>query len=351
MKNMKITFLSIVACFVSAASFGLTVDQLDGSTPIVMAAGEGTGTVSIASYSVVTGLVNSTIGSVVPVVSNALETAEVALDAATNAVPMTRTINGKTLDSDITLSADDVAAIHQRGIIGVGGEYYTYPLIVGNPLVNGPRTYLGNGEFYIQYVGDHIGGSLYNKCLITLSPTGMVTQASDGTPNMFLWPDTTTLSPMVKRDELSATNSALSLMIESKPSYQSVTDSVSSVSASLISSHNTNDTSHTALFAGKANVEAVVTGEVVTASAGNRYFWSSGTNVVLSVDLVSGQVVNLAKLNNTATNSIAAIGAVGWEWTGGDMTNTIPAGKSMTFGFLVDAATGKTNAYATGVSK
>ncbi len=33
------------------------------------------------------------------------------------------------------------------------------------------------------------------------------------------------------------------------------------------------------------------------------------------------------------------------------MTNTIAAGKSMTFGFLVDAATGKTNAYATGVSK
>jgi len=72
---------------------------------------------------------------------------------------------------------------------------------------------------------------------------------------------------------------------------------------------------------------------------------------VLRVGLTSGQVVNLAKLNNTATNSIKAIGQAGWEWTGGEMTNTITAGKSMTFGFLVDAATGKTNAYATGVSK
>ncbi len=103
--------------------------------------------------------------------------------------------------------------------------------------------------------------------------------------------------------------------------------------------------------AGKADAETVVTGAVGTASAGNRYFWTSATNVVLSVNLTSGQVVNLAKLNNTATNSIKAIGQVGWEWTGGDMTNTIPAGKSMTFGFLIDAATGKTNAYATGVSK
>ncbi len=102
---------------------------------------------------------------------------------------------------------------------------------------------------------------------------------------------------------------------------------------------------------GHAMAEQVVSGAVCTASAGNRYFWTSATNVVLSVNLTSGQVVNLAKLNNTATNSITAIGQAGWEWTGGDMTNTIAAGKSMTFGFLVDAATGKTNAFATGVSK
>ena len=103
--------------------------------------------------------------------------------------------------------------------------------------------------------------------------------------------------------------------------------------------------------AGKADAETVVSGAVGTASAGNRYFWTSATNVVLRVNLTGGQVVNLAKLNNTGATSITAIGAVGWEWTGGDMTNTIPAGKSMTFGFLVDAATGTTNAYATGVSK
>lgn len=102
---------------------------------------------------------------------------------------------------------------------------------------------------------------------------------------------------------------------------------------------------------GHAIAEQVVSGAVCTAASGYRYFWTSATNVVLSVNLTSGQVVNLAKLNNTATNSITAIGQVGWEWTGGDMTNTIAAGKSMTFGFLVDAATGKTNAYATGVSK
>jgi hypothetical protein len=135
----------------------------------------------------------------------------------------------------------------------------------------------------------------------------------------------------------------------------------------LVSGHNADAEAHVELFAayattgavaavqaavaGKADAETVVSGAVGTASAGNRYFWTTATNVVLSVNLTSGQVVNLAKLNNTATNSITAIGAVGWEWTGGEMTNTIPAGKSMTFGFLVDAATGKTNAYATGVSK
>ena len=106
-----------------------------------------------------------------------------------------------------------------------------------------------------------------------------------------------------------------------------------------------------ALLNAKQTAETVVTGAVGTASAGNRYFWTTATNVTLSVNLSGGQVVNLAKLNNTGTNSITAIGAAGWEWTGGDMTNTITAGKSMTFGFLVDPSNGKTNAYATGVSK
>jgi len=102
---------------------------------------------------------------------------------------------------------------------------------------------------------------------------------------------------------------------------------------------------------GKQSTEGIVTGAVVTATSGNRYYWASGTNVTLSVELTAGEVVNLAKINNTATNSITAIGQIGWEWTGGDMTNTITAGKSMTFGFLVDAVTGKTNAYATAVSQ
>jgi hypothetical protein len=99
-----------------------------------------------------------------------------------------------------------------------------------------------------------------------------------------------------------------------------------------------------------ATVEQVVTGAVRTVTSGNRYFFTTSTNVTLSASLTGGQVVNLAKISNTATNSISAIGQVGWEWTGGVMTNTITAGKSMTFGFLVDPSNGKTNAYATGVS-
>jgi hypothetical protein len=102
--------------------------------------------------------------------------------------------------------------------------------------------------------------------------------------------------------------------------------------------------------AGGQLAETVVTGAVRTVTSGNRYFFTTSTNVTLSASLTGGQVVNLAKINNTATNSISAIGQVGWEWTGGVMTNTITAGKSMTFGFLVDPSNGKTNAYVTGVS-
>jgi len=102
----------------------------------------------------------------------------------------------------------------------------------------------------------------------------------------------------------------------------------------------------------KANAETIYTGAVCPASSGTQYYWTTATNVTLSVGtLTAGKPVNIAKINNSSTNSITAIGEVGWEWTGGEMTNTIPAGKSMTFGFLIDAATGKTNAYATGVSK
>lgn len=102
----------------------------------------------------------------------------------------------------------------------------------------------------------------------------------------------------------------------------------------------------------KANAETIYTGAVCPASSGTQYYWTTGTNVTLSVGTISsGGTVSIAKLNNTATNSIIAIGQAGWEWTGGSYTNTITAGKSMTFGFLVDPSNGKTNAYATGVSK
>ena len=104
--------------------------------------------------------------------------------------------------------------------------------------------------------------------------------------------------------------------------------------------------------AGKADAETVVSGAVGTASAGNRYFWTTETNVVLSVNLTAGQVVNYAALRNTATNAITATASTsGWKWTGGSMTNTIPAGKMMTFGWAVDPTTGNTNAYATAASE
>ena len=119
-----------------------------------------------------------------------------------------------------------------------------------------------------------------------------------------------------------------------------------------IAGHNADTTAHAGLFAGKQDSETIYTGAVCPASEGTRYYWASGTNVALSVGTISdGGTVNIAKLNNTATNSITAIGKAGWVWTGGDTTNTITAGKSMTFGFLVDPSNGKTNAYATGVSK
>ena len=101
----------------------------------------------------------------------------------------------------------------------------------------------------------------------------------------------------------------------------------------------------------KQDSESVYTGAVCPASSGTQYYWTTGTNVTLSVGtLTAGKPVNIAKLNNTSTNSITAIGKAGWVWTGGEMTNTITAGKSMTFGFLIDPSNGETNAYATGVS-
>ena len=99
-----------------------------------------------------------------------------------------------------------------------------------------------------------------------------------------------------------------------------------------------------------ATVEQVVTGEVVTVSSGNRYFFTTATNVTLTASLTGGQVINYIALRNTATNSVTAIGDAGWKWTGGAMTNTIPASTMMTFGFACNPFTGVTNAYATAAS-
>jgi hypothetical protein len=98
---------------------------------------------------------------------------------------------------------------------------------------------------------------------------------------------------------------------------------------------------------GKANVPTISTGTVSTVSAGVDYWWTTDTNVTLSVALTSGQKSEFAHLRNSATNSILAMGPGTWRWTGGSMTNTIAAGKSMTFGFAVSALDGSTNAWAT----
>jgi len=103
--------------------------------------------------------------------------------------------------------------------------------------------------------------------------------------------------------------------------------------------------------AGAAVAETVVTGAVVTVQSGGRYFFTTDTNVVLSASLTGGQVVNLAIIRNTATNAITATAeSSAWKWTGGTMTNSIPAGTMMTFGWACNPFTGATNCYATAAS-
>jgi hypothetical protein len=97
-------------------------------------------------------------------------------------------------------------------------------------------------------------------------------------------------------------------------------------------------------------IYTVVTGKVVSVQSGSRYFFTTATNVTLSVSLASGELVDYALLRNTATNAILAIGKTGWKWTGGAMTNSIGAGLGMTFQFSVNPITGATNAYATAAS-
>jgi hypothetical protein len=100
-----------------------------------------------------------------------------------------------------------------------------------------------------------------------------------------------------------------------------------------------------------ATVEQVVTGAVCTVTSGNRYFFTTATNVILSASLTGGQVVNYAALRNTATNSITAVcESAGWKFTGGSLTNTLPANTMMTFGWSCNPFTGATNFYATAAS-
>jgi hypothetical protein len=96
-----------------------------------------------------------------------------------------------------------------------------------------------------------------------------------------------------------------------------------------------------------ASIETVVTGKVVKAMSQTRYFWTSSTNVTLSVGLTPGQVCNYALLRNTAGTAITATGRAGWVWVGGSRTNTIASGAALTLGFSVDPISKLTNAYAT----
>jgi hypothetical protein len=103
--------------------------------------------------------------------------------------------------------------------------------------------------------------------------------------------------------------------------------------------------------AGGQLAETVVTGAVRTVTSGNRYFFTTATNVILSASLTGGQVVNYAALRNTATNSITAVcESAGWKFTGGSLTNTLPANTMMTFGWSCNPFTGATNFYATAAS-
>ena len=57
----------------------------------------------------------------------------------------------------------------------------------------------------------------------------------------------------------------------------------------------------------------MTTGSVCSVQNGRRYFWTSATNVLLTANLTSGQVVNYAILRNTSGGAITAIGPGGWK--------------------------------------
>ncbi len=223
---------------------------------------------------------------------------------------------------------------HAEGSGTTASEYYSHAEGGGTTA----SEYYSHAEgSYTTASGDISHASGFNS--VASNITAFAWQGSDGgyseSPYGSHGPGTYNLNPVGGLAGFWIGETTLASLLNAKATYLAATN----IAAAAVAA------------SGHAMAEQVVSGAVCTASAGNRYFWTSATNVVLSVNLTSGQVVNLAKLNNTATNSITAIGPVGWEWTGGDVTNTIAAGKSMTFGFLIDAATGKTNAYATGVSK
>jgi hypothetical protein len=100
-----------------------------------------------------------------------------------------------------------------------------------------------------------------------------------------------------------------------------------------------------------ALAEVAVTGAVTTAQSGYQYYWQTSTNVVLSANLTAGRPVNLALLKNTATNAVNVIVPVGWVRFNAGLTNSIAAGRKMTFGFAIDEMDGSTNVWSTAQSE
>ena len=169
------------------------------------------------------------------------------------------------------------------------------------------------------------------------------------------WGETWNGRPVVRlpvyADEVYLAGDALSATLAAKASTASVAIALTNDQAfatAAVSDHNLATGRHTTQFAAKANTETIVASTTVTtASPGNRYHWESATNVTLSINIGPGQFVNLATLRNTSTNTIAAIQPTGWKRFGTSITNSIPAGKAMTFGWDVSTLGAETNAYAT----
>lgn len=352
--------LAMAAAMMAAAAGAATFGDVEATATVVLGAGE-TNVQAMASARAVTNIAALAVAPVNAVATNALALASTALQpGATNGLLRaeadtlaTVTARGATTTEAVTIGSRGVGAVGEssfaQGVENIASgtwssAFGTLATASGLGAIARGASTTATGDYSIAdgngsiSIGDasHAAGALSRTLHYgAYAWQGMVDGIEPEFPYDSHGPGTFNINPVGGLAGFWIGETTLDALLGERATWQAATN----IAAAAVAG------------SGHAIAEKVVSGAVGTASAGNRYFWTSATNVVLSVNLTSGQVVNLAKLNNTATNSIAAIGQVGWEWTGGDVTNTIAAGKSMTFGFLIDAATGKTNAYATGVSK